>query len=179
MERTVNFSYKSIGNFVKLLSTIRYEKEGDPRGIAIWEERFEGEEGDNLFEGFLRELFPNGKTIEVEDIDLVVNRALRFLEKDMGAKRIRNRYKKMDNTYWVYFKPDEEVYPCGYAKHEETVRNICCDFFKGFEDLDPGYLKRFILENFTIKSDNSTIERIAADAQYIAAFVILRGKHEI
>lgn len=173
MERTVHFTYKSIGNFVRLLSTIQFEKSHSPREIAVWHERFDDENGDALFEKFLVELYPEGKTIQVEDIETIVNRAKRFLAADERARHIRNRYTKFDNDYWVYFRPDDIVHPCEYAQHAEKIREICKDYFKDFDTIDPEFLREFILTNFEICSDNSTIERIAKDSRYMCTTIML------
>lgn len=178
MERTVNFSYKSIGNFVKLLSTIRFENTHDPEDIAIWHERFDDEDGDELFETFLVELFPEGKTIQVDDIEAIIFRAERFLEKDEKARNIRNGYIKRKSTFWVYFKPTNTVYPCGFAKHSKIIHEICADFFKGFNEIDVNYLKRFILNNFEIRSSNSTVEKIANDAEFIRYSILFNTATE-
>lgn len=178
MEKTVHFTYKSIGNFVKLLATIRFEQTESPEDISIWHERFDDDEADALFENFLVELFPEGKTIQVEDIETVIFRAKRFLETDEKAQNIRNGHIKRKSTYWVYFKPTNKVYPCGYAKHSKIIHDICADFFKGFDDIDVNYLKRFIMDNFEICSDNSTVERIAKDAEFIRYSILFNTDAE-
>lgn len=176
--RTVSFGYKSIGNFVRLLSTIRFENTHNGREIAIWHERFDEEDGDDLFEKFLVELYPEGKTIQPEDVETIINRAVRFLMKDEKTRQIRNRYTKFDNPYWVYFKPDDIVYGCDYAQHAEKVREICKDYFKDFDEIDPDFLREFILTNFEICSDNSTIERIAKDSRYMCMTILINRDME-
>ena len=173
MEREVHFSYQSIGNFVKLLATIQYEKNHDPTEIAIWHERFDDEDGDALFEEFLGILFPEGKTIQVEDITTIVNYASHFLEKDKKARGIINKYKKLRNPYWVYFKIDDVVYPCDFGNHSRIVYDVCTDYFKGFEEIDDDYLGKFIRENFEIHSDNTTIEKISKDTFLIRTEILM------
>lgn len=175
MMKQVSFTYKSIGNFAKLLSTILYEKEHTAKEITLWHMRYDGEETDALFEQFLEELFPAGGTLNVEEIKVLTNHAERFLNKDDLAIQQRAQYEKREYKSWVYFKIDKKVFPCDFAKHQETIKNICVDYFKGFEKIDRGYLKKFILENFEIRSDNSTIERIANDVLYIADCIKFRS----
>lgn len=174
MTEQVSFSYKSIGNFAKLLATILYEKEHTAKEITLWHLRYDGEETDDLFEQFLEELFPEGGTLDVEEIKLLTNHAERFLSKDTLAIQQRVDYEKREYKSYVYFKIDKIVVPCGFAKHQETVRQICMDYFKDFETIDENYIKKFILENFEIRSDNSTIEKIANDSLYIARSIILK-----
>lgn len=169
---TVNFSYKSIGNFVKLLATIRYENTHEGHDVAVWHERFDDDSEDELFEKFLVELFPEGKTIQPEDIDTVIYKAERFLETDKKGQDIKNKYIKLESGYWVFFKPENKVYPCHYAEHSKFITKICADFFKGFDSIDADYLKKFILDNFEIASDNSTVERIAKDVEYIRTAIL-------
>lgn len=167
MTEQVYFSYKSIGNFAKLLSTILYEKEHTAKEITLWHLRYDGEEADDLFEQFLNELFPEGGMLDVEEIKLLTNYAERFLFKDQLAKQQRVNYEKREYNNWVYFKIDQKLVPCDFAKHQETISQICVDYFKDFEMVDEDYIKKFILENFEIRSDNSTVERIANDSLYI------------
>ena len=169
MTKQINFTYKSIGNFSKLLSTILYEKEHTAKEITLWHLRFDGEETDDLFEKFLYELFPNGGTLNVEEIKLLTKHAEKFLFKDPIAKQQRVEYEKREYTLWVYFKIDQTVIPCEFAQHQETIRKICIDYFKDFEinDITPDYIKKFIIDNFEIRSDNLTVERIANDSLYI------------
>ena len=175
MTEQLHFRYKSIGNFSKLLATILYEKSHSDMEIGIWHERFDNDESDELFESFLVEMFPEGKTLEEKDIEALMNRAHRFLQKDKQAQDIRNIYIKARNTYWVYFKPDNIVYPCKFANHSKKIGEICADFFKDFEEeIDIEYLRKFILENFEIRSDNSTIQHIARDARFIALDMQIR-----
>ena len=171
--KTVNFSYKSIGNFVKLLATIRYENTHQGHDIAVWHECFDDDSKDDLFERFLVELFPQGKTIQPEDINAVIHKAERFIETDEECQNIRNKYTKLEYPYWVYFKPDNKVYPCEFAEHAKVVTQICKEFFAGFDDIDENYIKNFIRNNFEIRSDNSTVERIARDADFVARSILL------
>ena len=168
MTEQLHFSYKSIGNFAKLLSTILYEKEHSAKEITLWHLRYDEDETDDLFEQFLEELFPEGGALDVEEIKLLTNHAERFLSKDAQAIQQRVEYEKREYSSWVYFKIDQKVFPCEFAQHQNTVREICVDYFKDFETVEQDYVKKFILENFEIRSENSTIERIANDCAYIA-----------
>lgn len=173
--KEVGFTYKSIGNFVKLLSTIKYEKTHEGQDVAIWHERFDDDTADGIFEKFLVESFPNGKVIDIEDIDTIIFCAERFLNRDPEAIKIRNKYIKINNTYWVEFIPDNIVIPCRFAEHGRIVRELCMDFFKDFayEDISSDYIARFIKENIRIRSDNTTVERLAKDADFIARSIII------
>lgn len=179
MKQTMHFTYKSIGNFSKLLATILFEKSHSDREIGIWHERFDNDESDELFESFLVELFPEGKTLQTEDIEVLMNYAERFLEKDKRAQDIRNEHIKRSTPYWVYFKIDNIVHPCDYARHTQKIKEICADYFKDFDDIELDYLQKFIIENFEIKSNNSTISQIASDAHYILLEILRINKKAI
>lgn len=174
--KQLHFQYQSIENFVHLLATIRFENTHDADDIAIWHERFDDEDGDSLFGTFLVELFPEGKTIQPEDIDIIMNRAERFLEKDDKTRQIKNARVKRHSPYWVHFKIDDIVYPCEFCEHTRTITDICVDFFRSFDDLSPEYLQKFILEHFEIKSDNSTVQRIARDAEFMCREILFRNR---
>lgn len=174
MTETVNFTYKSIGNFVRLLATIKYEQIHNPREIAVWHERFDNDESDELFETFLEKLFPNGSTIDIPQIEQLVSYIENFMDRDKETRKIRNKYIKFDNPYWVYFKINDVVTPCRFGDHAKVIQDILLDYFKDF-DLDDFYLKRFIMSNFEIKSDNSDIEKIANDSKWITKRIRLNG----
>lgn len=164
----LHFTYQSIGNLCRLLATIQFEKEASSRDISIWHQRFDREECDALFEKFLSDIYPEGATIGKEEINNLVSYAERFLDNDKEAQQIAVEYDKLSNPYWVYFKIDNKVYPCDFCRHSETITQICAEYFKGFEEIDLSYLQKFIIENFEIKSRNSTVKSIANDARYIA-----------
>lgn len=177
MTEKLYFSYKSIGNYIKLLATIKFENTHNAEDITIWHERFDNDESDDLFESFLEKLFPEGKTIDVEDIEAVMNYAEHFLETDIESRKMRADYRKFKYGSYVYFKPDIDVIYADAGTHADIVQRICIDYFKDFDDdycISPEMVKKFILSNFEIKSDNSTLERIANDCEYIATCISLR-----
>lgn len=180
MTKRLSFSYESIGNFAKLLSTILYEKEHSAKDITLWHQRFDNKEADDLFESFLEELFPQGGKLDREEIMLLTNHAERFLSKDPLAIQQRVAYDKGHYPLWVYFKIDQKVFPCDFAKHSNTVKEICVDYFKDFEaeDLSPEYIQKFIIDNFEICSDNTTIEKIANDSLFIFHSIVFRDRRK-
>ena len=96
------------------------------------------------------------------------------MDRDKETRKIRNKYIKFDNPYWVYFKINDVVTPCRFGDHAKVIQDILLDYFKDF-DLDDFYLKRFIMSNFEIKSDNSDIEKIANDSKWITKRIRLNG----
>lgn len=180
MKEQLHFTYKSIGNFCKLLATILYEKSHTPREITIFHQRFDDEKGDEMMEQFLMELFPNGANVSEKEIETLVAYIEKFMLKDKETQDLFVKYDKAHYSSYVYFKPDNKVYECDFAQHSKTVKEICCDFFKGFtkDELDPQYLKKFITENFEIRSDNSTIEQIANDCDYITRCIVYQNEKE-
>ena len=78
----IHFSYKSIGNFAKLLATILYEKEHSGKEITLWHLRYDNDEADDLFEQFLNDIFPDRGMLNIEEIQQLMNYAANFLLKD-------------------------------------------------------------------------------------------------
>lgn len=72
-----------------------------------------------------------------------------------------------------------KLYPQG-ATIGETVKNICVDYFKGFDvhDLSVEKVKKFILDNFIVRSSFSSVESIARDARYIHDCIIFSEHDE-
>lgn len=178
MTKTLNFTYKSIGNFCRLLITILYEKSHTPREITIFHQRFDNDESDKLFESFLANIWPEGITLGEDELNTLLAYIERFMVKDKETQDLFVKYDKGHYTYYVYFKPDNIVYDCHYAQHSTMVRDICCDFFKGFseEEILKINMKQFIIDNFEIHSDNSTIEQIANDSDFIKRSIIFQDR---
>lgn len=165
---TVNFTYESVENFARLLITIQFEKTKPPRDITIYHQRFD-KESDEIFGKFLEELFPNGGTIDIPQIDMLVEYVYRFLQKDGKARSLYADYDKSRLYSWVYFKPDNIVRSADIGQHMLVVQDICKDFFKDFEqkDLSREYMQKFLRENFEIKSDYTTMNNIINDVDWI------------
>ena len=99
-----------------------------------------------------------------------------FLKKTRKRKRSETIMSNEVQKNWVHFKIDNVVYPCEFAQHSSTVTEICVDYFKDFEQVDLDYLNKFILENFEIRSDNTTIQQIAQNARYIGLEIMRHNK---
>lgn len=167
MSEKLYFKYQSIGNIVRLLITIQFEKIKIKRDIYVFHKRFDTEK-DDVFEDFLLELYPNGVTIGENEINQLVERVSNFLSKDSKSQHWYVKWDKEHITSYVYFKIDNKVYPAHYLSHFGIVKDICCDYFKGFDNIDVNYLRQFILENFEIASDFTSPVSVAQDAEYIA-----------
>lgn len=173
MTETIHFKYKSVENFVRLLVTIQYEKTHNAREIHLFHRRFD-KENDDIFYQFLIELFPEGGNIGEEELKALVKHIEHFLDTDEEAKDISVEWDMQHQSSYVFFKIDKKVYNCSYASHQQTVKNICVDYFKGFDphELSVEMVEKFITENFVVKSDFSTAETIARDARYIRDCII-------
>ena len=168
MSETLHFSYRSPENFVRLLCDIVYEKEHSPRDIAIYHERFD-DETDEFFATMLKQLFPEGATIGEKEINQCVSWIDNFLSHDEQTKDIKVRYDMVECESYVYFDIDKKVYPCSHTAHSQVVKNICVDYFKGFDEseITPEKVADFIRNHFVVKSRFSTAGSIANDSAYI------------
>ena len=171
MTEKLHFTYQSIGNICRLFVNIQFEKTKSKRDISVLHQRFD-KESDDLFEDFACKLFPEGATIGETEINQLVEYVYRFMQTDEECKGLYAEYDKRNYGSYVYFIPDKKVYEAAFGHHTDIVKNICCDFFKGFKDIDIDYLKKFILENFEIASDFTTVERVANDARFIKECII-------
>lgn len=143
---------------------------------AVWHEYFNGDKGDQLFQCFMEEVFPNGCIIGEKELMQITNKAISFLETDVSALEAKATIDKRRFAYWVYFAPTHTVFGCWFAEHEETVIQILTNFFgKSIEDFTPDDLKRFIIASFEIRSDNSSVRSIADDAEFIQRAVRTRS----
>ena len=179
MTKTLHFSYRSPENFVRLLCNIVYEKEHSPREIAIYHERFD-DESDEFFANMLKMLFPEGGTIGEKEIHRCVVWIDDFLSWDEQTKDIKVRYDMVDYESYVYFDIDKKVYPCDHTSHSMMVKNICVDYFKGFDesDITPEKVADFIRSHFVVKSRFSTAGSIANDSAYICRCILMGWREE-
>lgn len=168
MTETISFRYNSPENFTRLLCEIVYEQTHTPREISIYHKRFDNE-ADTFFYNMLVKLYPNGATIDEKAINECVKFIDNFLANDERAKDIKAEYEWANCDSGVYFDIDKKVYYCRSSSHQQTIKNICVDYFKGFDnrELSEEYVRHFILEHFRVKSYFSTVETIANDARYI------------
>lgn len=172
--KKLHFQCKSIGSLLRLCVTIKFENDKTERDAVVFHQRFR-DEPNKLFERFLADLYPNGCTIGETEINNLVAYICDFMQKDDAAQDCYVQYDKHTYDSYVYFKPDKIVYPARFGEHANLITKICCDFFEDFSksDLDPDYLRRFILDNFEIKSDNTTIEQMSKDAAYIVREILM------
>lgn len=174
MSEKLAFTYDSIGSMVRLLTTIQYENAHTPAEIELYHAVFDGK--DELFESFLEKLFEPGTPLDVEHIQKLVKHCEYYLETDAEAVDTKCKIDRRRYNSYVYFKPYNKVYPCDYTKHSGTVTDICKDYFKGADDIDADKLQRFILNNFEIKSDKTSVEQVAniQNVQWIAHEIIMQ-----
>lgn len=174
----LHFKVESPANFVKLACTILFEKGEKLKELGyVWREVFNGSKGEQLFQNFMEELFPEGCTIGESELVQITNKAIRFLETDISCLDIKANYDKTRFSYYVYFAPMHKVFECGFAQHEDTVIRILQDFFgKSIIDYDTEKLKRFITNSFEIRSDNTTVSSIVKDVDYIQRSVYMKSR---
>lgn len=169
----MHFKAESVGNLLRLLITIQIENTNDRREIAAYHQRFDHEQ-DELFEDFLKQLYPNGCTIGEQQINELVLFIHKFMQTDEESIDAYIAYDKRHCNSWVYFKPEKIFRKVALGDHELTIIEICTNFFHGCDDIDTDYLKNFILQNFQIRSDYSTLEHIADDAKSIKRQILDR-----
>lgn len=174
MSEKIPFRYESIGNILRLLVNIQFENTYDKRDVTIYHAIFDIKP-DDIFEQFITKLYPNGCTVGKTEIENVTTQIYHFLQTDAAACDEYMRYDKRKYGSYVCFIPDKKVYYAAHGNHAGLVHTLCLDYFQDFDKIDVEYLRRFILDNFEIKSDNNTtIQAIAADADYIAELIALQ-----
>ena len=171
MNQTVYFKFESLGNIVRMLVTIMLEESSNDREIAVFHQRFD-QENDIYFRNILTKLYPDGTDIGECEIRKMVMYVENSMKTDKRCKELYAKYDKAHLKSYVYFKVDNEVHYAEFGSHTRIVTELCCNFFKNFDDIDADYLKRFILENFEIKSECTTLTQISNDANRIARLIM-------
>lgn len=178
MMESLHFKVDSPANFVKLACTILFERKEElvKEYGSVWHDVFDGKSGDQRFQQFMEELFPDGCTIGERELNRLTDQAIRFLKTDTVCLDLKAGYDKMRFTFWVYFIPEHKVYPCQFSLHEETVIDILVDFFGvNVQKYSVDSLQKFILGAFQIQSNNTSVRAIADDSAYIQRTVYYRA----
>ncbi len=161
----VNFSYKSIENMVRLLVTCRLDQLKDvyPNYSGIFYAVFDNERGEQRLLKILEELYPDGKTITPEDVDVILARCIKYIddEEDECIRKYRNEEAYRTGS-WVYSKWNDRAYACDFSRHTEMIAELLVDFYgKSLLDQSDETISRFVKSNFIIQSDNSSLDKIA------------------
>lgn len=172
----LNFTYDSPANMVRLLITILFEKDEQALrnyGYA-YHKIFDTHAGEKIFSQFMTEIMPDGGTIDEPQLKAILEKVIHHLETDEYALETQADYDKLRYDSYVYFKPYHKVYPCGFLGHFETVQDILTEYFRGIESYDIDKFKKFISDNFEIKSENTKISNIIANASFILRCCIMQ-----
>ena len=150
------------------LTFIRFEKDERVKDWGtLWHLVFDGQDGLQIFESLLEREYPNGGMLGLTEIHHMVDVAFRYLQTEPKCIAVKAEYDKKVNSSFVFFRPYNRVYPCGFCEHADTVREILRDFFKNAaDDLTVDYLARFIRSEFEIRSENLTVSQIAKNAEF-------------
>lgn len=176
MSERVNFHYESIGNIVKLLVTILFEKTTYLDEYSdTWREVFDGTAGDKLFEAFLHELFPEGANLSETHLTSLLEHAMKYIKTNKECQDIHNKNLMRRYSSFVYSKYNNKVYRCGYLQHADTVQMICLHFFDGMKDVTFEQVYAFLKNNFYIASNNTTVMNIVNDADHIYREIIMHN----
>lgn len=174
MPQLVSFSYKSIENLTRLLVICRFENSEYYKDYStIFYKVFDNEGGETLLSKLLEELYPNGKTITPEDVDVILARCIKYIddEEDECIRKYRNQLAYMTGS-WVYSKWNDKAYACDFGKHAQMISDLLVDFYgKSLLDQSDETISKFVKSNFVIKSDNSDLDKIA-DVKNIMSLVV-------
>ena len=165
MAESVSFTYKSVENMVRLLVTCRLDKLEDvyPNYSGIFYAVFDNQQGEQRLLKILEELYPDGKTITPEDVDVILARCIKYIddEEDECVRKYRNEEAYMTGS-WVYSKWNDKAYACDFGKHTQMIAELLVGFYgKSLLDQSDETISKFIKSNFVIKSDNSSLDNIA------------------
>lgn len=178
MTEKIHFTIQSPENFVRLCATILFEKdeqELERIGYA-WHNLLDTDDGENLFKKFIDEVLPLGGMIGEPEIIAIKNKAIQYLDTNENALEFQANYDKKRYDSWVYFKPYHKVYQVGFCKHREKAEELLFDFFNGIDDYDFEKFKRFIKENFEVCSENTSVESLVKDADWMLRNIILGNR---
>ena len=87
----LHFKVSSPESFIKLACTILFERKEELLEDygSTWHDVFDGDAGDQHFQRFMEDLFPNGCTVGESELNLITNRAVHFLKTDEACLDIK------------------------------------------------------------------------------------------
>lgn len=97
----LHFKVESPANFVKLACTILFERKEellDDYG-STWHDVFDGEAGNQHFQRFMEELFPDGCTIGERELNQLTDKAIQFLKTDAFCLDIKAGHDKSRSAF--------------------------------------------------------------------------------
>lgn len=182
-KEVLHFTYSSIGNIVNLCCTTEFERGPRFKELGyLWYKMFSGEKGDKAFEALVRAEYPEGCNFGIEETKHITEVAIRQLEglpgKDgifaisqeeiANAKKEKAKNDVLSSPSWVYCKPLDKAVYCRFGDHTAAVIKLLGELFgESILEMSEENVGRTIRTNFEIRSDNTTLERLARDAEYI------------
>lgn len=166
------FRTESTENFTKLLCRILFEKSPDYKEYNwLWHQVFDKDsnKGDELMYQFMCEAQPEGGAIDPE---LIFKTVMKHLIEDDEYKDLQNNHLKKTRGSWVYSAWNKKLALCDFLAHAQTVIDLCIEYFKGMKDIQPEDVTNFILNNIEIKSDYTTIYKVANDSFVLRQIII-------
>lgn len=165
--KTKNQPDLSSGHLLQTLIAIRFESVYPIRDITVFHKRFNNEP-DATFVKFAAIACPDEIAPDAKTIAKLTEYIRKYMQNDPLSTELYIEYDKQSLYSWVYCKPLKEIRSAGIGEHEKIIIDMCTRYFKGVRTIDRNYLKRFILQNFEIQSDYSSLNIICKDINYIA-----------
>ena len=168
MKKTLHFSYDSVENIVRMTTTMQFEKSNRFQELGwLWHQVFDDEKGDALFKQFIEQEYPDGATIGVDEIYHLMGVAVKYLESDRFNKE-RSKHTIMTGNSWLYCKTTDIAVKCDFGEHESALIDMLNDLMgESIWETREDKLAEIIQSQFIVASANTTLAKLAADAQYI------------
>lgn len=126
---TLHFTYESPENLCKLLCTIHFEKTCQDKVLNyLWHDFFGRNKSDETVYRLMTELWPQGCTMNVDEIEQLTERMKAFLLEDEELIKKRVEYEKQRYPLYVFSKWNNKVVQCGFAEHVDKIAELCAEF---------------------------------------------------
>ena len=165
----IHFRVESPANVTALCVNILIEKDKDflsEYGYA-YRHFINNDNLEKFVTNCIYEVLPKGGTITEEVIKTITNIVKNFVKNDEDCLEAQANHLKRTMNSWVYFKPFHKTYEAPFAHHADIALKCLREFFKGQKEIDLLYFKNFIFANFEVKSDNTTVNTLVGDAEYM------------
>lgn len=167
MTEKIAFNYDSPESLVSLLIETMFDNDTTHNKdfISDWRDIITNNKNkESLFLNWMKELFPNGGTLDIPDLKLIYQKAIDYV---VNYSKINNDYipHSKRTSFWVYNKFTGKRHYVSMGDHSELVLQQIIEFFG--EDWDNKYsqeeITNWCLETLEISSCFSSLENIVYD----------------
>lgn len=163
MSETLKFIIDSSEKFILDYMTYLYNKkpkntDDEQLNYECWLRVFDNVDGEKRISQILSNLYPQGMSLNINELNKIFQESLNFIKQDKDAKRISVKLRKNHFNSYVYSMYNDCV-EYAFQNHEKLILKHTENFFGKLYEYSKDDIFNFIMKNFKIVgSDKSLFE---------------------